>query len=78
MPVVQVRRRDPFGVGFGVFPGGESAFFDEPVVRSAGQGEVVDVGAVGFGPALDVVDLAVVGGCAALGLVPMPLSLGED
>jgi hypothetical protein len=61
LPVVEVRRWDPFGFAFGVFAGGP-AFFGEPVVRTAGQGEVVDVGAPGLSPALDVVDLAVVGG----------------
>jgi hypothetical protein len=64
LPVIQVRRRYPFGVAFGVGAGGP-AFFGEPVVRSAGQGQVVDVGAAGLSPALDVVDLAVVGGCVA-------------
>ena len=59
LPVVQVWWWYPFGVAFGVFAGGP-AFFGESVVGSAGQGEVVDVGAVGFGPAFHVVDLAVV------------------
>jgi hypothetical protein len=67
LPIIQVRRRDPFGVASGVGAGGP-AFFDASVVGSAGQGEVVDVGAVGLGPSLDVVYLAVVRGCVAAGL----------
>ena len=64
--VIGVRRWYPFGVAVGVFAGGESAFFDESVVGSAGQGPFVDVGAAGGLPATYVMDLAVVsGGIAA-------------
>src|SRR5437588_7567007 len=68
LPVIQAGWWDPFGVAVGVFAGGP-AFFGESVVGSAGQGEVVDIGATGFGPAPDVVDLGVVerGGAARLG-----------
>ena len=60
LAVIQVARRYPFGVAVGVFAGGP-AFFDEAVVRSAGEGEVVDVGAPRGGPAPDVVGFTVVG-----------------
>ena len=73
LAAVQVRRWDPFGVAVGVFAGGPT-FLDESVVRSAGQGQFVDVGAAGGLPALDVVDLAVVRGASHPGLV-QPRSL---
>ncbi|ARG57434.1 hypothetical protein B1T43_17925 [Mycobacterium kansasii] len=51
LSAVQLRWRDPFGVAVGVFAGGP-AFFDESVVDSAGQGQLVDVGAAGGLPRL--------------------------
>ena len=58
LAVVQMRRRDPFGVAVGAFSGGP-VFVDESVVGSAGEGELVDVGGVGSGPPFDVMDFAV-------------------
>src|SRR6516225_3547276 len=67
LSVVEVGRRDPLGVAAGVFAGGPAARFDQWVVGSAGQGQLVDVCTVGGGPVLDVVDLAPVRGCVAAG-----------
>ena len=56
----------PFGAAVVAFPGAPAAFFDQAVVGSAGQGEVVDVGLAGVGgPAVDVVDLGPVARCGA-------------
>ena len=56
---------DPFGVAAGVFAGGPASGSQHAVVRSAGEGEVVDVGGVAGGVVGDVVDLAVVAGHVA-------------
>src|SRR5208283_1220361 len=47
------------GVAFRIGAGGP-AFLDEPVVRTAGQGEVVDVRAASYRPPPNMMDLAVV------------------
>ncbi|KZS82623.1 hypothetical protein A4G31_04870 [Mycobacterium persicum] len=49
LSAIEVRRRYPFGIASGVLAGAP-AIFGESVVDSAGQGEVVDVGAPGGGP----------------------------
>ena len=59
LAVVEVGWWDPFGVAVGVFAGGP-ALFGESVVRAAGEGELVDVGAVVLCPGVDVVDLGVI------------------
>ena len=46
LPVVEMRRGDPFGVAVGAFAGGPAAGFDQWVIGAAGQGKLVDVGAV--------------------------------
>jgi hypothetical protein len=60
LPVVQMRWWYPLGVTFGVSSRGP-ALLDEPVVDPAGQGEIVDVGAMGGGPSLDVVAFQTIG-----------------
>jgi hypothetical protein len=58
---------DPFGGAVFAFSGGPAAGFDQGVIGAAGQGQGVDVGAMGGGPLLDVVDLAFVAGHVATG-----------
>ena len=58
LAVVEVGWWDPFGVAVGAFSGGPAAGFDQWMVGSAGQGELVDVGAMGGCPVVDVVDFA--------------------
>src|SRR5689334_16752176 len=74
LATVQMRRRYPFRFAVGVFSGGP-ALFEEPMVGSASEGELVDIGAVGPGPIFDVVDLAVIAGHIAAG-VRTPTLLG--
>src|SRR5262245_24742731 len=63
---VQVLWWDPFGAAVFAFAGGPAALLDEAVVRSTGQGEVIDVGfAVVGDPVIDVVDLTPVSRCGA-------------
>ena len=65
LAVVEVWRWDPFGVAVVAFSGGPAAGFDQWVIGAAGQGQRVDVGAVGGGPLLDMVHFAVVAGRVA-------------
>ena len=67
LAVVGVRWRDPFGFAVFAFAGGPVAGSDEGVVGSAGEGEFVDIGAMGGGPVLDVVDFAPVSANGAAG-----------
>ena len=55
LAVVQVRRRDPFGVAVLIFAGGP-ALFGQGVVAAAAERDVVDVGGVGFRPGCHVMD----------------------
>ena len=56
----------PFGGAVAAFSGGPAAAFDQAVVGSAGQVEVVDVGGSALGPVGGgVVDLAAVAGHGA-------------
>ena len=55
LAVVKMGWWDPFGDGVVAFVGGP-ALFGDVVLRGAGQGEVVDVGGMGFGPRCAVVD----------------------
>src|SRR5215217_4443335 len=65
---VEVWWWDPFGAAVLTFSCGPAALFDEAVVGSAGQGELVGIRlTVLFGPAVDVVDLAPVARCGAAG-----------
>src|ERR1700735_415624 len=66
LPVIQVRRRDPFGVALAIFAGGP-ALFGEFVVGAAGQGEVIDVGGVSFSPRADMMDLGEIARDVAVG-----------
>ena len=67
LAVVEVGWWDPFGVAVGAFSGGPAAGLHQWVVGSAGQGQRVDVGAVGGGPVFDVVDFAPVAAHIAAG-----------
>ena len=58
LSVVEVGRGDPFGVAVGAFSGGPAAGFDQWAVGPAGQGQCVDVGAMGGGPLFDMMDFA--------------------
>lgn len=64
LPAIEMRRRYPFGIAVGAFSGGPT-LLEQPVMRAAGQGELVDVGAMSPGPIFDVVHLAVVAGDVA-------------
>ena len=67
LPVVEVGWRDPFGFAAGVFAGDPAAGFDQGVIVAASQRQCVDLGAIGGGPVLNVVDLALLRGCVAAG-----------
>jgi hypothetical protein len=58
LAVIEVRWGDPFGFAVFAFAGSPAAGLDEGVVGSAGEGEFVDVGAMGGGPVLNVVNFA--------------------
>jgi hypothetical protein len=62
-----VRGRDPFGVAVRAFSGGPAAGFKQPMVWSAGEGEVVHVGGAAVGVLVDMVDFAEVTGYVAAG-----------
>ena len=63
---VEVGWWEPFGAAVFAFAGYPAALFDQAVIGSAGQGEVVDVGlAVVGGPAVEVVGLGPVARCGA-------------
>jgi hypothetical protein len=62
LSAIQVRWRDPFGFASGVGAGGPP-LFDESVIGTTRQGQVVDIGAAGGRPSPNVVDLAVVRRC---------------
>src|ERR1700742_2930499 len=69
LSAIKMRRRNPFGVPAGPFAGGP-ALVQKSVVRSAGKGELVDVGAARRCPIFDVMDLAkvarhIAAGCRA-------------
>jgi len=69
MASVQARRRDPLGSTVFALSRFPAAIFNEAVVGSAGQGEVVDVGVSAVGPVLGgVVYLAPVDGDVAAGV----------
>jgi hypothetical protein len=70
---------DPFDAAVAADLGGPSAFFDEAVVRAAGQSEVGDVGLSAFSEVLGgVVGLAVVGGGGAAGFGAAAVAVVED
>jgi hypothetical protein len=67
LAVVEVRWRDPFGVAVGAFSGGPAAGFDQPMMGSAGEGEVVHARGPTCRELVDVVDFAEVAGHVAAG-----------
>ena len=72
---VEVRRWEPFGAAVFAFAGAPAGFLDHPVVGSAAEGEVVDVGVAAVLPVRDrVVDLGVVAtdGAPGAGAAPLP------
>jgi hypothetical protein len=59
LAAIEVGWGDPFGVAVGAFPGGPAPGFHQWVMRSAAQGQLVDVGLFDVGPLLDVMNFAV-------------------
>ena len=65
LAAVEVRRRDPFGVTVFAFSGGPAAGFNQPMMGSAGQGEVVHAGGLAGGVLVDVMHFAQIAGHVA-------------
>ncbi len=59
MSVVEVRRWEPFGIAVSVLAGAP-ALLEQFVIRAAGQGELVDIGAPADGPCGDMMHLALI------------------
>lgn len=78
LAAVEVCGWDPFGVAVVALSGGP-AVAEEAVVGAAGQGELVDVGAVGVCLVCDVMDFAVVAGdIAARGRAAAVFGVQDD
>jgi hypothetical protein len=65
LAVVAMRRWDPFGVAVGAFSGGPAAGFDQPMVGTAGERDIVQAGGLACRVLVDVVAFAEIAGYVA-------------